>query len=242
MFFRTHNDASAPRIVRIIQAIRGLNLQNSRLCSPRLPCLPDFDNLAQTSIMDLPRGLLLASLGHAPTSPRPCTRPVQSSVFSRTNAMKRLAFLLSLFLVLFLAACNPPATPTPTPVPPTATAIPATATPTLEPPQTAAVVISEVLGGIKGNNNREFIELYNPTELLVDLKGWSLWYRLKSGDEEVLVYRWRNSALIPPHGHFLLGRAEQDLGIIPDATFTQALNIFNGGLQLRQKDGTVIDG
>lgn len=156
--------------------------------------------------------------------------------------MKRLAFLLSLFLVLFLAACNPPATPTPTPVPPTATTIPATATPTLEPPQTAAVVISEVLGGIKGNNNREFIELYNPTELLVDLKGWSLWYRLKSGDEDVLVYRWRNSALIPPHGHFLLGRAEQDLGIIPDATFTQALNIFNGGLQLRQKDGTAIDG
>ena len=156
--------------------------------------------------------------------------------------MKRSILLLGLlFLILLIAACNPPAVPTPTPVPPTATPVPPTPTAVPTPPVATGVVISEVLGGIEGNNNQEFIELYNPTELLVDLKGWTLWYRLKTGDDAILIHRWRTSALVPPHGHSLLGRENQDLGIIPDATFNQALNIFNGGLELRQADGTAID-
>ncbi|NOR90769.1 MAG: hypothetical protein GQ524_11010, partial [Anaerolineales bacterium] len=34
--------------------------------------------------------------------------------------------------------------------------------PTLEPPSTYPILISEVMAGKQGNNNYEFIELYNP--------------------------------------------------------------------------------
>jgi len=40
------------------------------------------------------------------------------------------------------------------------------------------VVISEIMAGVNGNNNYDFIELYNPTWEIIDLKGYSLWYQL----------------------------------------------------------------
>ena len=54
----------------------------------------------------------------------------------------------------------------------------------------ADVVISEVMAGIEGNNNYEFIELYNAGDALADLDGWSLWYRLATSDDEPLVHQW----------------------------------------------------
>src|SRR4030066_248124 len=66
---------------------------------------------------------------------------------------------------------------------PTATSVQVpTALPTL-PPDANPVVISEVLGGIQGNNNYEFVELFNRSTLAVDLRGWSLWYRLPNSQE-----------------------------------------------------------
>jgi len=71
-----------------------------------------------------------------------------------------------------------------------------------------AALISELLTGVAGNNNLEFIELYNAgNRAPIDLRGWSLWYMLAEGQDEKLVYRWSEHALIPPQGHYLLGRA-----------------------------------
>jgi predicted extracellular nuclease len=139
-----------------------------------------------------------------------------------------------LLLALFVGACNLSSTPQPSSPTPgfveTPTAQPATSTADVS----TGVVFSEVMAGIQGNNNYEFIELYNPSNQIVDLNKWSLWYRLATSSEDLPVYRWDGSTLIPPHGHFLLERADQDLGVIPDATFDQGLNLSGGGLQLRQ--------
>ena len=97
---------------------------------------------------------------------------------------RRLLPILTLLLALLLAACT---TKTATPeIPPQGeepTALPAddqtqpTEAPAPQPGGEPAVLISEVLTGIEGNNNFEFIELTNTsTEAPFDLKGWSLWY------------------------------------------------------------------
>ncbi|HEY69359.1 MAG TPA: hypothetical protein G4O08_02120 [Anaerolineae bacterium] len=103
------------------------------------------------------------------------------------------------------------------------------------------ILISEVIAGIQGNNNYEFIELYNDGEGIADLDGWSLWYRLSTSEQDLPVIAWQETTLIPPDGHFLLGRAGQDLGLPADAGFEQALNTSGGGFMLRKPDGSIAD-
>jgi len=149
--------------------------------------------------------------------------------------MKRW-FLALLLISLWLGGCAPVPSPTPT-------AFPASVAPSPT-PATAGVdhlLISEVMAGVQGNNNYEFIELYNPTDQPVDLQDWALWYQLKDTSREMLVYRWHEVALVPPHGYWLLVRAGQEVGAVPDATFEQPLNTTAGGLRLRAADGSVVD-
>lgn len=149
-------------------------------------------------------------------------------------------------LIVFgcLAGCQNE--PTPTAPPPT----PEEVAPTVEietaEPEAAAldqggVYISEVLPGIPGNNNFEFVELYNAGTRPVDLNGWSLWYLLSSGQEEQLVYAWERAADLPGHGHFLLIRAGQELGIAGDAEYDLSLFERKGGLLLRDASEETVD-
>ncbi len=142
--------------------------------------------------------------------------------------MKRL-LILTLALVLFASACLPK-TPVPTPV-----------TPTPNPDWGTTPLISAMQAGVKGNNNAEFIELYNPTNQPVDLQGWTLWYQLKDGSEPQQVYHWQAPFLLPPHGYLLLVREGEAAGTLADFTFTTALNLSYGGLQLQQPDGKPAD-
>ncbi len=148
-----------------------------------------------------------------------------------------MAKKLPLLLALLLAACT--TSPTATPAPATPAAQPAEATP----PANWAdhPVISEILAGVKGNNNAEYIELYNPTDQPLDLQGWSVWYQLNASSEPALVYRWQEHVLLPPRGYTLLAHEGQDIGATPDAAFEQALNLAYGGLQLRRRDGAPAD-
>ena len=161
---------------------------------------------------------------------------------------KKLIPLLLIFAMLLLGACNK-TTPTPEPTATsapqptaaaTATSAPEPATPP-EPPAVDHIVISEVLTGKKGNNNYEFIELYNPTDQPLDLQGLSLWYQLNDKQEPVRLARWTGLTLIPGQGHYLLVRAEQDVGVAADATFTQALNLAYGGVALQKSNKDRVD-
>ncbi len=130
--------------------------------------------------------------------------------------------------MLLLASC---AGPTATPEGPTPTPVPRT-----------PLVISEVQAGAAGDNNLEFIELYNATGEPLDLEGYRLLYRLSPEAEEVLLYAWEEPAAIPPHGHFLLVRAGKEVGAVPDAEFDYPLNTRFGSLTLLDPTGTVAEG
>jgi glucan-binding YG repeat protein/uncharacterized protein YdeI (BOF family) len=100
------------------------------------------------------------------------------------------------------------------------------------------VVISQVYGG-GGNGsgstaapyNKDFIELYNPTDQDVDLTGWSVQYTSKAGTS------WSVTALagqIKAHGYYLISQAGGAAGVdlpTPDAT---------GGISMAAGDGKVV--
>ncbi|MCA9945701.1 MAG: lamin tail domain-containing protein [Anaerolineales bacterium] len=156
-----------------------------------------------------------------------------------------LLTLLALFLGLLLPACDseePPATPTP-PVPATAVPDPSPTPADDEAPslQTEGVFFSELLAGVPGGNSQEFIELYNAGAEPVDLMGWSIFYLLGEGQEQALVYRWTETAVIPPHGHVLLVHEGQDVGAAADGFFSQSLFERKGGLLLRNKTQQTVD-
>ncbi len=179
---------------------------------------------------------------------------------------KRMWFTV-LLLVLLVAACggeptaapvppSPTAPPSPTvppssivppsptvpPSPPTATTPPTPTTVPALPLAQEGILLSEVLPGIFGvDNNLEFIELYNAGTEPVDLKGWSLWFRLADNKEEEQVYAWQERAEVPGHGHYLLVRAGKDVGRIGDAEFETKLFEKKGGLALRNPDGETVD-
>jgi len=142
---------------------------------------------------------------------------------------RSVAAVSGFLLVLLLAGC----------VRPTPTAEKPTPTPTLV--VRTPLVISEVMAGATGDNNYEFIELYNATEEPFDLQGYRLLYRLSPEAEEVLVYAWDEPSIVPPHGHFLLVRSGVDVGTVPDAEFDQPLNTRFGSLILLDPTGGVAD-
>lgn len=152
--------------------------------------------------------------------------------------MKRsLTLTLISLMVLWIAACR---TQTETIATPDASPIssPVAATPPEEP----TALISEVLAGVDGNNNYDFIELANPSQAApFNLQGWSLWYQLSENDRAVKVYGWKEPALIPPQGHYLLVFEGQDVGLEADAVFDVGMIPQRGGLQLRRQNQTVGD-
>ena len=139
---------------------------------------------------------------------------------------KRYLTVILTVLLLTLAACTPP-----TPLP----------TPTTMPPPATPLVISEVQTGASSNNNLEFIELYNATAAPLDLEGYALIYRLATSADDLPIYTWAASTPVPAHGHYLLVRAGQELGLVPDAEFDQPLNTTGGGLALLDPGGNVVD-
>ncbi len=157
-----------------------------------------------------------------------------------------LLIILIVVWGLLLAACDSEETPTATPLPATETAVPdPSPTPTSdeeEPTiQTEGVFFSELLTGVPGGNSQEFIELYNAGSEPVDLMGWSIFYLLGEGQEQELVHRWTETAVIPPYGHVLLVREGQDVGTAADGFFTQSLFEHKGGLLLRNKTQQTAD-
>ena len=146
---------------------------------------------------------------------------------------------LFVFTVFLLVGCT---------APPVATSSPTAAKSESTPTETVQVVVppmaqfSQILAGVDGNNNYDFIELSNPgSDAPFDLRGMSLWYQLADGGEAELVYQWDEHALIPPGGFYLLGRAVEDYGLPVEAFIETPLVPQRGGLQLRAADNTVLD-
>lgn len=169
--------------------------------------------------------------------------------------MLRKSFFSGLLLLMaLLVACKrdeittPTATTAAATLPPVPTSPPPDVTPQIiepvdetKPAAGKGILFSELLPGVPGGNNSEFIELYNAGAQAIDLKGYTLWYLLAEGQEPTLVYEWTERADIPGQGYFLLVRSGEDFGVIPDAVYDVALFERKGGLVLRDAQGNDVD-
>jgi len=136
-----------------------------------------------------------------------------------------------------IATPSPTPTPTTTPTPsPTVTSTPTpTPTPTLD-----HIIISEVFYDTPGiDANEEFIELYNPTLVDVDLSEWTL-------SDNYGSYKIPNESIIKSKGNFVVARNgtgfEILFGFEPDVSgLTLRLNNDGDQVYLNDTNGVEID-
>jgi hypothetical protein len=146
--------------------------------------------------------------------------------------------IIAVIIATVLASCTP--TPQSTPTAPPSEVL---ATPTSEAivERPGHLYFSELVPGIPGDNNYEFIELYNAGTEALDLRGWSIWYQMTETQEAKRVYRWSRETHVPGYGHYLLVREGENVGVTADATFDVPLFERWGGLVLRNPDGEDVD-
>ncbi|HEY4496732.1 MAG TPA: lamin tail domain-containing protein [Candidatus Paceibacterota bacterium] len=88
------------------------------------------------------------------------------------------------------------------------------------------VLISEILPGLDGQSNYEFIELYNPSDEQIDLTGWELRKKNSSGNESNLVDNGAFTGSIPAHGYFLVASPGYNGSPSPDIIYSVASGSF----------------
>ena len=98
------------------------------------------------------------------------------------------------------------------------------------------ILINEVYSGDEGGNQSDFIELFNTGTKIANLEGYSLWYQLKEGNDEILIKSWDEITLIPPLGHYAFGQEGQEFSVLPDLKINQSLVPSRGALSLRKGD------
>jgi hypothetical protein len=105
------------------------------------------------------------------------------------------------------------------------------------------VYISEVMAGRDGAASYEFIELYNASDEVVDLTGWSLKKRSATGAESTLVSPVRLEGLkIQPKKHLLLANEAGYSGPVrPDVIWPKSytLSYKSNGVELFGQGGKV---
>jgi len=105
------------------------------------------------------------------------------------------------------------------------------------------IVISEVMTGKTGATKDEFIELYNPTDSSISLKGWRLSRKTKSGAEYNLLTSFPEKS-IPAHGFFLVVHKTDYTGsVTEDAKYstTQSIAADNTVILYSDAGQTVVD-
>jgi len=114
---------------------------------------------------------------------------------------------------------------------------------TSNPSQPAKILINEIQ--IEGNTaNDEFIELYNPNDVSVDLTGWSIKRKSSSGAEYSLLAASRlEGKSIPANGYFLTANEGGYAGAIsPNASWAKSNTIAgNNTILLYNANQNIVD-
>ncbi len=104
-------------------------------------------------------------------------------------------------------------------------------------------VISEIRYRQHSGKNEEFVELYNPTPRAVDLSGWSLAYKKKTGGNWDVKVVFRRGHGLRPGGYFLWGGAE--VTVPPDSAEPGASGVglgnSGGNVAFRDPSGSDVD-
>ena len=107
------------------------------------------------------------------------------------------------------------------------------------------ILISQIqITGGKGKTDDDFIELYNPTEQQINLKGYRLVKRTGNDTNDSLIKSWTTDALIPGYGFYLWANSSfTDISVSPDSTTSETLSNDNGvAIRLGPNDtGTIVD-
>lgn len=107
------------------------------------------------------------------------------------------------------------------------------------------LIISEVqISGGPGKTDNDFIEIYNPTKLPIDLKGWRLVKRTAVGAYDQTIKAWTNSTVIKPAGYYLWVNKNFVELINQANTSTTAILANDNGIALRHGPadaGQIID-
>jgi hypothetical protein len=92
------------------------------------------------------------------------------------------------------------------------------------------ILISQVqITGGAGKTDNDFIELYNPTSLQVDLRGYRLVKRAQNGTNDTLIKSWTIGTPIPAYGFYLWANSGYtDISVITDATTSESISDDNG--------------
>jgi hypothetical protein len=109
----------------------------------------------------------------------------------------------------------------------------------------AKILITEVqITGGTGKSNDDFIELYNPNNTRVNLKGYRLVKRTKTGTTDTSIKSWTDDAYIESKGYYLWANSDyKDISVLPNITTSATLANDNGvALRFGAEDiGTIID-
>ncbi|MFH0712714.1 MAG: lamin tail domain-containing protein [Candidatus Jorgensenbacteria bacterium] len=111
--------------------------------------------------------------------------------------------------------------------------------------EAVGILISEIMVGTAENSKYEFVELYNPGSLAVDMTGWNIKKRSSTGSESSFVVASRlEGKTIGANRYFLIvnpvgwpGTPSPDL----EWPASYALAYAENGLYLYKSDGTVAD-
>ncbi|MHB9019316.1 MAG: lamin tail domain-containing protein [Minisyncoccota bacterium] len=107
------------------------------------------------------------------------------------------------------------------------------------------ILISEVqITGGTGKTNNDLVEIYNPNDSRVNLKGYRLVKRTKTGTSDVSIKSWTDDVYIEAKSFYLWASSEFiDISVVPDITTSGTLASDNGvALRFGAIDtGTIID-
>ncbi len=132
----------------------------------------------------------------------------------------------------------PVVTPDSIPLPPATTTMSIPTAP-------SRILISEIqiTGGV-GKSNNDFVELYNPNVTRVNLNGYRLVKRTKTGTSDTSIKSWTADAYIPAKGYYLWANSDYtSITVAPDMVTSAALSNDNGiALRYGSEDtGAIID-
>lgn len=119
--------------------------------------------------------------------------------------------------------------------------------PSLDVPQNvsvARVIVTQVMAGVRGNPEYEFIELYNPSVTTTDLTGWSVKKKSSTGNVSTLVTASRlTGRTIPPGKYFLLAHSGYNGAVAADVLWPSSYTLAsaNNTIMLYNSTGELVD-
>jgi hypothetical protein len=105
------------------------------------------------------------------------------------------------------------------------------------------LIINEIqISGGTGKTENDFVELYNPTDSSINLKGYLLVKRTKTGDSDTTIFSWTSDTLITSKSYYLWANNKNGFSDKLEADCNSDEIISNdNGIGLRDGDKKIID-